>query len=122
MNYNGKERRSELSQSVRACMSTELAKHEEKEQEWLDQHKKDDAAWLSEHERKDIAAHDTVCDKLDSLASEQIKIKELINEVKSVWDGLGAVGKGVIWTAKVLGSLSVITGSIWAVVHFGHKP
>jgi len=122
MNDTKTERRSELSQSIRACMATELSKHEIKEKAWLEQHKQDDIAWLADHELKDIAAHNKVCEKPNDIASEQGNIKDLINEVKSVWDGIGAVGRGIIWTAKVFAGVSVITGGLWAVLHFGHRP
>ena len=118
--YAGDERRSTLSQSIRACMRTELDKHEIKEMAWLEQHKKEDIAWLNEHELKDIAAHENVCNKLNGIAAKQDDIETLIHEVKSVWDGIGFIGKSIMAVAKFIGACVVILSAFWAFVHFGN--
>jgi len=118
--YTGDERRSTLSQSIGACMRTELDKHELKEMEWLERHKQEDIEWLNAHELKDIAAHDKVCEKLNDIAAKQDDIELLIHEVKSVWDGIGFIGRSIMSVAKFVGACAVILSAFWAFVHFGN--
>jgi len=112
--YNGDERRSEMSQAVRQSVKHSITVA-------LEEHEIEEQAWLAAHEKKDIAAHDTVCAKLEALSNDNAEIKGLIGEVKSVWDGIGAVGKGVFLLAKFVVSIGAILAGFWALVHFGGK-
>jgi len=107
MTYEGEERRSEISQAIRRSIKCALDEHEVEEQ-----------AWLAEHEKKDISAHEKVCETLDTIIANQAATDTLIKSVTSVWDGAGAIGRGIFWTAKLVLSIGVILGSVSAVVHF----
>jgi len=107
MNYEGEERRSEISQAIRRSIKCALDEHEVEEQ-----------AWLAEHEKKDISAHDKVCATLDTIIANQAATDALITSVTSVWEGAGAIGRGLFWTAKLVASIGIIIGSVSALVHF----
>lgn len=107
--WDGQERRSELSQAIRMTVAKAL-----------EQHEVDEKRWLEKHEKKDADLHRKVCAKLEAISAEQQNIKGLIQDVKNVWDGMGAIGKGVMFMAKVIASIGVIWGALWAMFHFGN--
>jgi len=128
MTWTGEERRSDISIAIRRHEKREQKQHNElagavasltndmnQNHKALSGKMDEMAAWKDKHEVGDKIEH-------DKFFAELGELKEPVIELKKAIDGLGAVGTGLFFIAKIVGSVSIILGGAYAVVHFGGKP
>jgi len=123
--YTGDERRSDISQSLRAHedrVSDRLAKLKSiiasmsndmnQNHKVIAQRFDDFDTWRYNHIASDKAEH-------DRFFNEMAEVKKPVIELKNAIEGMGTISRILVSIAKTVAAVGVIAGGIYAIAHFG---